>query len=328
MTMITSCSGDSCGLLPFLPFLPSSKLLLSPITATSSLLSLLATRPRDGRDDLGSGSRACSSGERAEWRPSCLRSFLTIITHSDFGRSTQQPHRSLHQSFTAPMNFYAQGVAFGPATKDETAQGGAEQLLWNFQLLPTHLQKRIVIMSCWLPTLPGSPFEYGRPVVRLDTNTTRAMALVCREYRLIAVKVLFEHIRITRPSTLRMLLETITRRPALGRFIKSLHIGAEDPLPYDWWPVLEHKFLMLHLSGPNEGRKAPTWCCAPPLHCVSLADSPVKNRPPHAQGALTDAVQAACDALDVDPVQVSKTRNGGSLFTVSRCNSLIATSML
>lgn len=169
--------------------------------------------------------------------------------------------------------------------------------LSGFRRLPGHLQTRIVTMACWSPTPLSSPTPYGRPVVRLDTWTSRSLILVSRAFHIVVAKVLYEHIRITRPSTLRMLLATISGRPPLGRLIKSLHIGPDNEPPIFAMPVRD-KQLAITLAAPSDEDKKPAWCCAPPWHPIKLGETSIGPR--ESTTAIAAAIDSACRSLDVD----------------------------
>ena len=109
----------------------------------------------------------------------------------------------------------------------------------NFPLLPYDIQTTIINMGCRLRKLPTTPAaSEGNPVVHLDTKTTKSLALVNKTFNAVVTRTLYQNLRITRPSTLRLLAATIYDRPELGRLVRSLHVGPTDPLPSDWLPSL------------------------------------------------------------------------------------------
>lgn len=184
------------------------------------------------------------------------------------------------------------------SSENRAPQPSRQPSFHAFQQLPSDLQARIITMACWLPKPPGWPQEYGTAVVRLDVDTARSLALVCAPFHAIVARCLYEHIRIGRPSTLRMLLNSIVRRPALGRLIKSLHIGPEDGLSYDWLPF-GGQGVTLSLTAPSDAGREPRWSCAPPSHPVCLRSSEGPG-PPHAMETLEVAIKTASRSLDVD----------------------------
>lgn len=197
------------------------------------------------------------------------------------------------------------------AAADEASQT-SDATLRDFRDLPLDLQRRIVMMSCWLPEHSDPSTEHSH-LTQIDVFNAKSMALVCRAAYGVVVKVLYEHIRITRPSILRMLVDTITRRPVLGRLIKSLHIGPEDVLPADWFPVGENKALCVQLCGREDRVSAPSWSRAPSFDYIAIESGRAARGRPSVQRALTAAVQAACEALDVDLLRLSCSRDGSHI---------------
>lgn len=115
--------------------------------------------------------------------------------------------------------------------------------LHDFQRLPHHIQAYIITMACRLPALHAQePQRKGRPVVQRDAKTARSLALVSKEINGIVSRPLFEDIHVARPSTLRLLVTAVVGRPALGKFIRALHIGPDAALPSDWLPIHQLKW--------------------------------------------------------------------------------------
>lgn len=197
----------------------------------------------------------------------------------------------------------------------------------NFGFLPPDLQARIITVSCWPSTASPSSREADCPVSRLDICTAKSLALVCKAFHPIAVKALYEHVRVGRPSTLRMLVDSIIARPYLGRLIKSLHIGPSDPLPDDWWPIIDRETLCIHLNALPEDRSASWWSSGPHHHPISIERPLDVNCLSRARRALEAAVDEASGSLDVDLRRFSYNRTGSIMNTVSRretCQSFLA----
>lgn len=110
---------------------------------------------------------------------------------------------------------------------DMSAADDNPQPLACFASLPYELRAKVVSMaySCdpyfpWLP--PGF---------------AQSLALVSRDVHSIITPILYKHVRLERPSKLRSFLSTLVARPALGRLVKSLHLGAACHLHHEWWPL-------------------------------------------------------------------------------------------
>lgn len=55
--------------------------------------------------------------------------------------------------------------------------------------------------------------------------------------------MLYANVRLSHPSTLAVFHRTLTARPALGRLVRRLHIGPDDALPGNWWPLVNYPSL-------------------------------------------------------------------------------------
>lgn len=169
--------------------------------------------------------------------------------------------------------------------------------LEDFGRLPYHIQASIITMACWLP-VHAQPVEKHRPVVYLDSDTTKSLAAVSKGFHNVVVKVLYEKIHITRPGTLRLLVTTLIKRPQLGCLIRSLHIGPEDVLPCDWLPC-HNASLVLSMSAPTDRGRLPSWMSAAYGRPLFVFD-PESEAPPLAVRALKRAIDTARDQLDLD----------------------------
>lgn len=70
-----------------------------------------------------------------------------------------------------------------------------------------------------------------------DAATTINIACTSRWFNVQATIRLYTHVAITQPRALASLQRAISLRPQLGRLIKSLHVGAWDPLPESRHPL-------------------------------------------------------------------------------------------
>lgn len=112
----------------------------------------------------------------------------------------------------------------------------------NFQLLPPHLKTTIVAMAC--STSRDEAEESSKFLPPLDSQPAKAMSLVSRSFYAVACAVLYSHIRVTRISSLKLLLSAVISRPPLGRLIKRLHIGAGDDCVSRWIPITQSELTL------------------------------------------------------------------------------------
>lgn len=127
-----------------------------------------------------------------------------------------------------------------PSTSSAAVAGDSPLAsLHNFSLLSYEVQGRIVNTACLLRMNDVST----GPAVLLDASTATSLALVSKTFNAMAVQTLYAHIRITRPSELRLLVASIVERPHFATLIRSLHIGPSDRLPYEWHPFHTGRLL-------------------------------------------------------------------------------------
>lgn len=207
-----------------------------------------------------------------------------------------------------------------PATAAPSISNGAParhieplRVLTQFWKLPKELQQRIIIAACGPPTLfrsevPGRTWDCTRTMNRLSQSGKELYAL--------ATPLLYANVRLTRPSALRQFQQTLASRPALGRLVKTLHIGPTEALPDNWWPIVrswgiiedEWRFrvnLIHHHNDPQQ------WGCRThdlPLKICTREDWRWEK-------ATSDALQAASCALDVDLHHDSRSYSGSDIGT-------------
>lgn len=130
----------------------------------------------------------------------------------------------------------------------------------NFALLPDELQDFIVKLACSMPvtssssTTPATSRSSLSPAsstsasavasstapVGPDVSTTLILVRVSRSMYALVTPFIWNHVRINRPSQLVTFKKALCSRPHLGRLIKSLHVGPDDPLPPWYHPIIEH----------------------------------------------------------------------------------------
>lgn len=114
--------------------------------------------------------------------------------------------------------------------------------IFPFFQLPNELRANIIELACRMPTIRKDKLyvslawyreiiDKNRPprnLLDLDMETTLALTSVCRALYPLVARVLYSHIRVTRPSALKMLQRTLSSQPLLGALIKSLHVGPDE----------------------------------------------------------------------------------------------------
>lgn len=119
----------------------------------------------------------------------------------------------------------------------------------SFWHLPYELRHLIILTACSSPGLPRHT-TVGRSA---DCTTTMlALLQTARVFYPVIVPLLYSHVRLTRPSALKSFQQTLAARPSLGRLVKALHIGPDEPLPGDWLPIHQkrgHWLFTLNLGG-------------------------------------------------------------------------------
>lgn len=175
------------------------------------------------------------------------------------------------------------------SSKDASAAGGAAQSLLapssapkklftleGFATLPHELKKRIIDLACSPSPPSSSAGRAARPL--LDIATTQSLAFASRDLYSLVVPILYSSIWITRPSSLASFHLALTSKPALGRLVKSLHVGPSDVSP-EWDPLLcdegyilsdcsnesemykpDRYFLITSLQSDEEAKLLPAWC--------------------------------------------------------------------
>lgn len=229
------------------------------------------------------------------------------------------------------------------STTTKRKRGGKAKDAFRFAQLPTELQKTIIELACRLPPLPCSakyvstydehlrldnaasledvrPWEAieraraARPkhlAVDLDTPTALNLTLVSRAVYSQVVVVLYRHPHLSRPSVLQAFHSTLTSRPGLGLYVRSLHLGpayrGPSDLNSDWWAVQSvgnmagvlggaTPHLKASLTGLKDGDLIPKWC-------TGTSQFPLRGAPypPDCRGlAISQALTAIQQSLDID----------------------------
>lgn len=209
------------------------------------------------------------------------------------------------------------------AASSSSGSDGAS--LKDFWRLPSELQQRILLLACRAPAYTDKDFD-KRSTLALDLATTRSLALVSRQLYPQIVTLLYSHVKIITVSALRSFQQALSSRPALGRLVKSLHLGPADDLPARWWPLLidpenngfeldyPRFYIMTSWSEGDEGKR-PRWC--EPHRDWNVRGDSFWNRECYDR-AVHRAIKGAKDALDAAPCQPHCSRDNVRVGRVSR----------
>lgn len=176
---------------------------------------------------------------------------------------------------------------------------------FGFWSLPYELQERILIEAC-----ASSPLHRRTIVGRSTDCTTTMLRLLqaAKVFQPLVFPLLYRNVRLTRPSALQAFLRTLSLNPSRGQLVQSLHVGPDQELPLDWWPIIpildsntgrqERQLLCLNLGG-----RGTPWCDAP----VRRLDVTVLDADPSKAKALDEALTVAMRyfqvAMDDSPIR-------------------------
>lgn len=116
----------------------------------------------------------------------------------------------------------------GNSSDDQTASAAAAapRSPACFYSLPEELRSRVLDLAFHLPLSWQS--MAGARSRQVDIATTLSLARTSRWLYQRVIFFLYRDIKITRPSALALLQQTVSAHPQLGRVIRSLHVGPED----------------------------------------------------------------------------------------------------
>lgn len=166
--------------------------------------------------------------------------------------------------------------------------------------LPQELMHRILVEACGPPTI-SRVTVVGRSDT--DTDTLLQLSLASKQLYAFATPRLYAWVRLTRPSALKAFQQTLSSRPALGRLVVGLHIGADTSLEKAWWPMATRQgfggpTFDLNVDEDNDG-----YPLALTRTGVIFAIDGSSHRP------LAAALEAAARCLDVDLCQLGLDRS-------------------
>lgn len=170
-----------------------------------------------------------------------VRSAAVVRAFHGFNGIQSSPHcSSLFKELAVKMDLAAQ-IAVVSAHRQEEENFRSRHCSTNsgFALLPPEIFHAILDFACRLPArdeAPSSSKQQQHEALSLDVCTTLTLTLVSREVFAFVAPILYDHVVISRPSTLRAFNRTMQLRPALGRLVRSLWVGSRTQLSGDWWP--------------------------------------------------------------------------------------------
>lgn len=169
----------------------------------------------------------------------------------------------------------------------------------GFGKLPAELRQRILFAACGAPVIKRSNIV-GRSTA--CTATMLALLSTCKPFYILIAPMLYRRVRVTRPSVLSQLQQTLNARPSLGRIMTALHIGPDHTLPKDWWPIRRvrrhHRAFKLRLADTSSGCRAPWRTCE--VLEFELGEGEADEESNAEKRALHEALKAACRDLKVD----------------------------
>lgn len=190
--------------------------------------------------------------------PSVSLSFLpftpsSLLHHTAHaGRNESMSHnRKQHRKGAPRVNDTSKDDAAAARTLASAAAAPRAKLLIldKFTTLPYELQHHIIELACCPAPLPPPPSSSayappgtGSPPMRLsvrarrDLNPAFSLALASRKLYALVVPLLYSSVWITRPSSLAAFHLALTAKPALGRSVRSLHVGPCEEGP-EWEPT-------------------------------------------------------------------------------------------
>lgn len=149
-----------------------------------------------------------------------------------------------------------------PSIEDDTlsspdAQRSKLATAEGYHSLPTELQRIIIDLACSSSPCSEAPSSSSRQRLLQATATMRNLSLVCRQMHEQVTPLLWRSVTITRPSSLYALHQALVANPDRSKLILSLHIGPQDVLPANWWPLrLDRRGVATSL----EGAQLPSQC--------------------------------------------------------------------
>ena len=143
-------------------------------------------------------------------------------------------------------------AALGP----RNAQRSKLAPLARFFSLPFELQLFITELACFSSSSSINSTSVSQQLYPCDAASVRNLSLVCRQMNDLVSKPLWRDITLTRPSSLYALHQALLLNPERAKSIQTLHIGPQDILPNDWWPIRRG---FIRSKGPKACGRAPRW---------------------------------------------------------------------
>lgn len=174
--------------------------------------------------------------------------------------------------------------------------------------MPAELQHLVLEHVYRSPPPWFQPPSTNNPQLERDTSSLATLSRVCRHFYHQVASLLWTEICITRPSSLYALHQALLAHPERAKLISTLHIGPQDILPRDWWPL--RRFSVLNTRGRGPIAHAHR-CMATslekaqlPPHCETRALWPVDDTYSGCrQAAVRNAIKVAEVSLGIDLVK-------------------------
>lgn len=235
---------------------------------------------------------------------------------------------------SADLNSVENGVSGAndaPASHKSTASGenaapnsdgtkSSVKTLSAFFDLPRELQVRIVELSC------RAYKKALRCSSTLGFDDATAIELLCtsKYFKALVTPIFYSHVRVSRPSSLLNLFNTISAHPERGRMIRSLHLGPDEEIFASHWPlsyfdddVHIRSSLTSYFCSSFRDTRVSDAHLEPEWHC-DIWDVSLTTAEPHCRGkAIYRALKAARRALDVDPLSPGRDKHDNNIGLVS-----------
>lgn len=169
----------------------------------------------------------------------------------------------------------------------------------SFAALPRELQLRIISS-----TLGSHP---------IDLAHAKSLVTVSRDCYALVSGAVWRHVRLLRPSALRAFHAAIKSNPPLARLVRSIHVGPEEQLHWQGWPLRASAFgadrqhlevPMLFLSTTLTEEQLPRWVKPGSAFNIGHPEQDCK-------GVAVDlAIGEALAGIDVEPWRRGYSKSG------------------
>lgn len=247
------------------------------------------------------------------------------------------PHPITPATLTAAMSAAHKQATGEPSTSPGSQSSSSPALATSFpsfSLLPPEIANRILTLACRSPepSCKDAKEAKRRSPLSLDVATTLSLTLVSRAVSKVATTVLWETIRITKPSALLELYAAVREKPELAERIEHLHAGAEVMMPASEWPLSIsysdwsiHGGPMLSLSASFKGGDAAQRLPQGIIYGLPWPVQPQQKRLSDSREvAIGAAIEAALECINLDPYKRGYGLSGAIIGLVSQQSNGLA----